>query len=435
MVLPIKGLWLIFAMALVWAGTCGGMSIMIDYKTGRRRAMTICALIFTLIYLVSVLFSFLLGNKWFDLWRPLSLLLPLLVFKFLSSDGMAKIFFICFSQLNVCGVIVVITGLAASQFANPEPVLLLLLLITNGGMIWLYIKKLRTPIRAIVNSISAHSASLVFLPVAFAATFMLLIEISSTLSGITMKLAYAAAFITFATLGLCYCIIYQNLLQGEALHRASDNEKFLKIQLRRQQEEMEMFENARQTAVRFRHDIRHHANIILRLIDDCKSEKASCYIRSLIKDSETGTVKRWCANDTVNAILSIYTERAQQYGISVTVEAIIPSSLGVDEMELASIYANSIENATEACSTVHPETERWINVYTEYKDGKLILQVKNSCSDGSVKFDEFGMPLSSKKNGGTGTRNIRYVVEKHDGTWFFEAKKGVFITSIVIPGV
>lgn len=51
-----------------------------------------------------------------------------------------------------------------------------------------------------------------------------------------------------------------------------------------------------------------------------------------------------------------------------------------------------------------------------------------------MKFDEMGMPISSKVGGGTGTRSMRYVVEKHDGTWFFEEKEGVFSVSVVIPG-
>lgn len=72
--------------------------------------------------------------------------------------------------------------------------------------------------------------------------------------------------------------------------------------------------------------------------------------------------------------------------------------------------------------------------YTAYNDGRLILQVRNSCVPNTVKFDEMGMPISSKVGGGTGTRSMRYVVEKHDGTWFFEEKEGVFSVSVVIPG-
>ncbi len=434
MVLPLKGLWLIIAMALIWAGSCGGMAVMIDYRIERRRAFLICAAAFTATYALSVVFSFVLSQGWFDVWRPLSLVLPLLVFWALSADSVTKLFFICFTQLNVCGFIVITTGLAVSRFAEPEPVLIPLLLLVNGGMMWLYVKKLRAPFREIITAIDTRWSVAAFLPSAFAAAFMLLIGLSSALSGVEMALAYAAAFVIFTTMCLCYCGIYQNLKQSEALRRSHESETMLRAQLRRQREEMGMFESARQAASRIRHDIRHHANIVLRFIDDNETEKARGYIGGIIKESEAGSIKRWCANYTLNAILSIYAERAEKRGISVEVEASVPAEMGIDEMELASIYANAIENAAEGCAAITAGTERWIKIYTAYDNGRLILQVRNSCAHGAVKFDEMGMPISSKEGGGTGTRSIRYVVEKHDGTWFFEEKEGVFSTSVVIPG-
>lgn len=434
MVLPIKGLWLIIAMAIVWAGNCADMAVMIDYRIERRRALSICAVIFTAIYVLSVVLASVLSQGWFDVWRPLSLVLPLLVFRFLSADGAAKLFFICFTQLNVCCFIIVTTGLAASQFAEPGLVLLPLLLLANGGMMWLCVKKLRAPFREIITAIEARWSVAAFLPAAFATAFMLLVGLSPALTGVEMALAYAAAFVIFATMCLCYCGIYQNLKQSEALRRSHESETILGAQLRRQREEMGMFESARQAAGRIRHDIRHHANIVLRFMDDDETEKARGYICGIIKETEAGSVKRWCANYTLNAILSIYAERAQKRGIKVEVEASVPAELGIDEMELASIYANAIENAAEGCAAVPAGAERWIKIYTAYDDGRLILQVRNSCAPGAVRFDDMGMPLSSKEGGGTGTRSIRYVVEKHGGTWFFEEKEGVFSTSVVIPG-
>lgn len=433
MVLSIYGIWLVLAMAIVWAGSCGGMAVLLDYKIERRRALLICATAFTAIYVLSVLLSFILSQGWFDIWRPLSLVLPLAVFWFLSSDSPARLFFICFTQLNVCGFIIMTTGLTASQFAEPEPVLISMLLLMNSLMMWLYIKKLRAPLREIITTLEARWSITVFMPAAFTVSFMLLVGKSSDLSGLQLSLTYAAAFVIFGTMCLCYCEIYKNLKQSEALRRSLENAALLKAQLRRQREEMGMFESARQATSRIRHDIRHHASILLRFIDDNETGKARDYISKIIAESETKKVKRWCANYTLNTILSIYTERAEKRGIKVEAEASVPAELDLDEMELASIYANAIENAAEGCAAVPATAERWIKIYTACKDGRLMLMVDNSCAQGAVKFDEMGMPLSSKEEGGTGTRSIRYVVEKHGGTWFFNENDGVFSTKIVIP--
>lgn len=117
------------------------------------------------------------------------------------------------------------------------------------------------------------------------------------------------------------------------------------------------------------------------------------------------------------------------------INASVPTSLKIDDMELASIYANAVENAIKGCEAAPLGTERSIKIYTSYRDGKLILQVKNSCDPSVISFDIMGMPISPREGGGVGTRSIRYVVEKHGGTWYFDIKGDIFITSVVIAGV
>lgn len=51
--------------------------------------------------------------------------------------------------------------------------------------------------------------------------------------------------------------------------------------------------------------IRHHTNILLSLLGGGQTKKAEAYINSILETIETGEVKTFCANYTVNAIDSM----------------------------------------------------------------------------------------------------------------------------------
>ena len=435
MILPLAGWQLAAAMALVWAGTYGCVAVTLEYRMERRRALWICAAVLGALLALSIAMSRVLSPGWFDVWRPAALFVPVPLFWKLSSDGFQKLQFIYFTFLNACGFVVMTSGLAASRFASQGTALLCIASVLFGAMFWLSAFKLREPFREVVSVLDRAWSVTALLPAAYTVLNVLIVGISASLSGVPLALAHAAAFLLFAHMCVSYCGVRENLRQSAWLVRSKENEALLTAQLHRQREEMEIFDRARQDAARFRHDVRHHANVIQRLLDDGDVTGAKEYISEIVRASESGVIKRWCANHTVNAILSIYAERAEKRGIKVEVTAAVPAVLGMDEMELASIYANAIENASEGCAAISAGTERWIKVNTSYENERLLLRVRNSCVPGAVKFDEMGMPITSKEKGGTGTRSIRYVVEKHGGTWFFDEEDGVFTTSVVINGV
>ena len=228
-------------------------------------------------------------------------------------------------------------------------------------------------------------------------------------------------------------------LQKERLELTvvKSSEAFMEARLRHQRDEIEMFAVSRERARQLRHDLRHHAQILRRFIDDGETERAKNYMESIIAAAGEGETRNFCANYTVNAILSIFAERAAARGVKFTAEASVPVSLRINDIELAAIYANALDNSLEGVMRLPEGADRYIRVQTSYsgEDARLALKIANNCMPGSVRFDWEGAPLTQKENGGVGVLSIRHIVEKHNGTWFFAEKDGVFTTSVAISDV
>ncbi len=287
MVLPLPHWQLLAAMAIVWFATCGCMTILFEYKIERKRAYAICAAAFSALFALCVLMEHLLDGGLFDLWRPVSLFLPLIVFAAIVKDSGRKIFFIYFTVLNICGSIVITSGAVISQLNAPYLMLFPLIIVMFAGMLLLAIK-LKAPFRTVVESIGRRHSATALIPAVFSLTNMLLIGVSSTVTGIGILLIYAASFLILFTMCLCYAGIYETMKQSRALTFEQENSRFLREQLRRQRDEMGMFEGSRQTMMRVRHDMRHHGNILLSLLGSGQTEKAAAYINSILETIETG---------------------------------------------------------------------------------------------------------------------------------------------------
>ena len=128
----------------------------------------------------------------------------------------------------------------------------------------------------------------------------------------------------------------------------------------------------------------------------------------------------------VNELLTIYTSRCQKMGFKLRAKAVLPERFPMEEIELTSLLANTLENALEAQEKV-PEDKRFIQLELTYDGRKLKLQSKNYCPE-KLTFNEDGMPISTKAiKSGIGTKQIRSISQKYSGFASFTQEGDVFI--------
>ena len=184
----------------------------------------------------------------------------------------------------------------------------------------------------------------------------------------------------------------------------------MEIAAENMKERLQITESSIQKDRLMRHDRRHFEALLYQLLEEGNTEEAKRYLAErLAMEPQPGM--RYCENTTVNAAISHYMACAKREKISMTVSANIPGGLSVDELELAIVISNLLENAVNACRKL-PETERYVNLTAKYKN-QLLLEIENSCERKAV-LDEDGYPFSREENHGIGTRSVLAFVNKTD---------------------
>ena len=231
-----------------------------------------------------------------------------------------------------------------------------------------------------------------------------------------------------------YWLIFQIVSAIEDKYRSRERESILSVQNKMWEEQIEVQKNAVNAARRDRHDLRHHYDTLLSMLEGGKTQEAVAYLSAQTQRMESAALAGVCEHLAANAILSRWAARARENDIKTEIDASIPANLPMDEVSLVGILANSFENAVEGCLRTPEGTMRYITVniaYSVYNGaGKLHIVFENSCTD-NIVF-EGGFPKSGKPGGGTGTRSIAYTAERYNGMVEFTSQGGVFRTRVLL---
>ena len=99
-------------------------------------------------------------------------------------------------------------------------------------------------------------------------------------------------------------------------------------------------------------------------------------------------------------------------------------------MDLCVIFANAIENATNACKKIPSIEDRTLSIICKTRNEKLLIQIANSYA-GEIRFVD-DMPVRTMENHGLGTKSIAAVAQKYGGIYSFTAHDNVFHTCIIL---
>ena len=99
---------------------------------------------------------------------------------------------------------------------------------------------------------------------------------------------------------------------------------------------------------RLAHDRRHFNNILLELLEEGETDKATALLQSDNR-AVPKISKVYCENPAVNAAVCHYAALAEQAGIPAEITLDIPVELNVDTLELSMVVSNLMENAIQAC--------------------------------------------------------------------------------------
>ncbi len=290
---------------------------------------------------------------------------------------------------------------------------------------WFVIKKFKAIYHDIQNQVKKGWGIFALIGLMFYVAITLAMSYPTT---ITDRPEYLPVFVLLLILmPVSYIHIFTTLRHQQNVYRAKEQENILRVQVSDIKSRIEEFSVANDKFSKERHDFRHKLQTISRLVETKQYDELLVMTEKYGEALDETKVKRYCENAVLDAVFSSYLGRAENSGIRVTTSIRFPEEIPISDIELATVFANAIENAIHACEKI-PAQNRWIDIKVIFKP-KFMFQISNGY-DGNAEFDENGIPVTKEEGHGFGTRSIVAFCEKHNSYYNFEAKEDSFVLQI-----
>lgn len=159
------------------------------------------------------------------------------------------------------------------------------------------------------------------------------------------------------------------------------------------------------------HDMNHHLDAIRQMIQRGDSGMASDYIESLREPLDASRIPNRTGIDVVDVVLYEVEQRAGKKGLNVDYKVqAFPQDIEADRKDLCALFSNLLDNALESA-------ERELRLQAKTNRGMLFILCENDYSVVPVEEGgDFITGKADKERHGWGTRIIRQIVEKYDGS-------------------
>ena len=178
------------------------------------------------------------------------------------------------------------------------------------------------------------------------------------------------------------------------------------------------------------HDMKNHLLIIERMGN---TPETQLYAQDLQKSLEQLEPLYDTGCPTLDALLMNKREECERKAIQLTCYVYMTQAQFLSSMEICTLFGNCIDNAIEAVSLL-PAKDRQIHVAGGEVNRNIVITIRNPYQHSLQRSaDGFRTTKSDASCHGYGLRNVRRVVEDHDGTLTFQTENGCFNVCWMIP--
>lgn len=412
--------------------------VVLSIVTGKQpsKSRVISAVVFTVI--ISVLTELLfyqcpkiIQYIWVTINSFKGCLLALLVFRKFSVRNIMLLMIVQFScSIINSGIYAVIQSRIKIYCEHSYPVLLLVV-----GIVFLLIslmikmKMKKTVVNNAVSIIPTHIYVLILTGIFIGNG--LIDGLSYQTSKYEIKIR--SAQILSLLLVLCVSILILSLTVNVTYKRYYETlNKFLENQVELQLGHYEKLEKINLEIRHFRHDYTNHMNCLGAMLKAKRYSEAADYIENISGKLPSGEFLFRTGNYIADAILTDKQEMSEKDNIKIKFDGCITDK--INNTDLCIILSNALDNAIEACEKIDGEKE--ISVYGNFQQGYFVLIIKNPSENILTLTDDF--PATSKDNKvyhGFGLSNIRFVVDKYNGTMRISSENNFFILSLTFNNI
>lgn len=186
---------------------------------------------------------------------------------------------------------------------------------------------------------------------------------------------------------------------------------------------------------KFRHDMNNHLSVVGYLLQKGELQKARDYFDKISVYMQTAN-RKFCENSVVNAVLNAKYNLMTDAKIDGFFHISIDKLLFIDDVSLCTLFANTLDNAIEACQKIEAPDRRKLELKCRYtENGYFSLELINSkINEIVVQKNQYISDKEDKSAHGIGISSIRDIVEKYEGTLDISYYDTSFKVVILIGG-
>jgi len=209
----------------------------------------------------------------------------------------------------------------------------------------------------------------------------------------------------------------------------NEMEEFYDVWRRRLEEKERCIEQMRA----IKHDMQAHLIVLQYYLESGMYEEARAYLKGIrdVQMSINMGIEIDTGNSLINAIIEEYVSRDKE--INFWCEGKFPENINISDYELCILFSNLMSNAVEACGRI-TELPKEINMKLAVILNQLQIKLENYIEwDMDTQLLGSGTTKKDTDSHGYGVKNLKKVIEKHNGDIDFEIIKNKFCVSINIP--
>lgn len=182
-----------------------------------------------------------------------------------------------------------------------------------------------------------------------------------------------------------------------------------------------------------RHEIKNHLAYIRVLVAREEYDKLFDYTNAVLGETEELFSTIASGNDVVDAAINHAIQKGKKQGIAFDTLIFVPESLPFEETDFCSIISNLTENAVEgAIASGKDNPTIVVNIWP--RQDYLFIRITNPVSESVSKKRLLSLKTTKVETSlhGYGTKIVRKLVEKYQGSIMFDIKDGRFIADVML---
>ena len=185
----------------------------------------------------------------------------------------------------------------------------------------------------------------------------------------------------------------------------------------------------------FRHDIRNRLFSLMAMVKDGQADKAVQIMENNLNwlEEMNGNIVN-SGNPIIDALLQSKLHLAKEKKIKLNLQIKLAGEIKVDELELAIVLGNALDNAIEAVEKVPDKEKKFINLNLMSTDDRISMTVTNPVKD-DINTEKLKTTKPDKHNHGFGTQSIRTVAHRYDGVAEFKCEDKMFTVNLNICNI